>query len=82
MCLTGRVRNVHNPAALVPARVYRVLRHEGPAGLAGPLFEQGLDCCARLGLVGDIEVDELVEDRVIGFDGAAGGGEVEGGQFS
>ena len=56
-----------------------VLGHEGPAGLAGAVLEEGLESGAHGGLVGDAEVGELVERGVVGFDGFVGGFEVEGG---
>ena len=50
-----------------------VLAHKDSAGLAGAVFEGGLEDITDGGFVGDVEVDELVEDGVVGFDGLVGG---------
>ena len=65
----------------LPAGVERELRHEGPAGLAGAGFEEGLEGGAHGGFVGDAEAGEAVEGGVVGFDGLVGGFEVQGGHF-
>ena len=50
-------------------------------GLAGTVFGEGLDGSADGGFVGDVEVGELGEGGVVGFDGAVGGFEVWGGKW-
>ena len=72
-------RAVHDDA--LAAGVERELRHEGPAGLAGAGFEEGLEGGAHGGFVGDGEAGEPVEGGVVGFDGAVGGFEVQGWHF-
>ena len=67
--------------AFVGARVDGVCGHEGPAELACAVFEEGLEGGADGGLVGDVEVGELVEGGVVVFDGLVGGCGVEGGHF-
>ena len=65
--------------AFVGARVDGVCGHEGPADLAGAVFEEGLEGGADGGLVGDVEVGEAVEGGVVRVDGLVGGCGVEGG---
>ena len=60
-------------------RVDGVLGHEGPAELAGAVFEQGLEGGADGGLAGDVEVGEAAEGGVVVFDGLVAGFEVESG---
>ena len=62
--------------ALAAAGVDGVFGHEGPAGLAGAVLEEGLEGGANGGFVGDAKAGELVEGGVVGFDGFVGGFEV------
>ena len=66
-----------NDDASAGARVDGVLGHEGPAELAGAVFEQGLEGGAHGGLAGDVEVGEAAEGGVVVFDGLVAGFEVE-----
>ena len=65
--------------AFVAAGVDEVFGHEGPAALAGAVFEEGLERGAHRSFAGDVEAGELVERGVVGFDGLVRGFEVEGG---
>ena len=67
--------------AFVTPRAYCVFGYEGPATLAGAVFEEGLEGGAYRGFVGDAELGELAEGAVAGFHGLWGGFEVEGGHF-
>lgn len=59
--------------ALVAPRADGVFGHEGPATLAGAVFEEGLEGGAHRGFVGDAELCELVEGDAVGFYGLVGG---------
>ena len=67
--------------AFVAPRAEGVFGHEGPAALTGAVFEEGLECGAHRGFVGNAELGELVEGGVVGLDGLVGGFEVECGHF-
>ena len=65
--------------AFAAAGVEGVFGHEGPAALAGAVFEEGLEGGADGGFVGDAEVCKPVERGVIVFDGLVRGFKVESG---
>ena len=54
-------------------RVRAALRSGRGCGEAGTVFEEGLEGGADRGLLGDVEVDELVEGGVVGFGRLVGG---------
>ena len=71
-----------NDDAFVDVRVDGVLGNEGPADLAGAVFEEGLEGGADGGLVGEVEVGEAVEGGGVGVYGLVGGCGVEGGHWN
>ena len=71
---------VDNDAFVAP-RADGVFGHEGPAALAGAVFEKGLEGGAHGCFVGDAELGELVEGGVVGFDWLVGWFEVQSGHF-
>ena len=55
-----------NDDAFVAPRAEGVFGHEGPAALAGAVFEEGLERGAHRGFVGDAEPGEPVKGGVVG----------------
>ena len=67
--------------AFVVPRAYCVFGYEGPAALAGAVFEEGLEGGTYGGFVGNAELGELVKGCVVRFDGLVRGFKVEGGHI-